>query len=199
MKAKLLLLVLTVVLAFALAGGATMAWFTDTATNAGNTFTAGTVDIYAHRTLGDPIPGPMFYTTVAEGTVVPGQPPHNSTGLWWPGRMVARNLSVRNPGSLQVRLHQVSAEITSINGAPPTANPALAASFAAKMHVKIYVAGHPHTRNLLNGFPDNLQVSDDTILHQFILFKRSLIHTSLVSLNLPDGIENVSKVNFRHP
>lgn len=144
MKKKLVLLTMTVLLMAALAGGATMALFTDTAANAGNTFTAGTVDIYAHRALGDPIPGPIFYTTDAEGIAAPGQDPLHPTGVWWPGRTVSRNLSVRNPGSLQVRLHQVSAEITSINGLPPAANPALAASFAGNMRVKISVASHPH-------------------------------------------------------
>jgi len=132
-----------VVLTAALVGGATMALFTDTALNAGNNFTAGTVDIYAHRTLGDPIPGPMFYTTDAEGIAAQGQDPLNPTGLWWPGRTVSRSLSVRNPGSLQVRLHQVSAEITSINGAPPAATPILAASFAGNMNVRIFVLGQP--------------------------------------------------------
>jgi len=56
---------------------------------------------------------------------------------------VSRILSVANPGSLQVRLHQVSAQITSINGAPPAANPALAESFASNMNVRIFVANHP--------------------------------------------------------
>jgi predicted ribosomally synthesized peptide with SipW-like signal peptide len=139
LKAKLFLLVLPVVLAAALVGGATMALFTDQAVNANNTFTAGTVDIGSFRATGDTIPGPMFYTTVSEGTV--SAPGKRATGLWYPGRKVSRNLSVFNQGSLQVRLHRVSAEITSINGDLPANNPALAASFANNMHVKIFEVG----------------------------------------------------------
>lgn len=45
LKAKLFLFVLTVVLAAALVGGATMALFTDTEANVGNTFTAGTLTL----------------------------------------------------------------------------------------------------------------------------------------------------------
>jgi predicted ribosomally synthesized peptide with SipW-like signal peptide len=151
LKAKLFLLVLTVVLVAALAGGATMAIFTDTAGNTGNTFAAGTVDIEADRGMGEPLPGPMFFTTLAEGATTPGgvfPHPANVTGPWWPGRTVSRSLEVRNLGSLEVRLNQVSAAIYSINGQPPTANPALAASFAGNMNVKIYVAGH-HTAKVL--------------------------------------------------
>jgi len=71
-KTKIFMSMLVIALAAALVGGATMAWFTDEATNVGNTFTAGTVDIVAHRGMGDPSLGPMFYTTFAEGTVPPG-------------------------------------------------------------------------------------------------------------------------------
>jgi len=138
---KIIITTITVMLFAALAGGATMALFTDVATNANNSFRAGTVDIAADRDLGDPIPGPMFYTTIAEGQP-PGQPPpFHPTGLWWPGRTVVRNLDVRNLGSLQVRINRVSAQIVSINGvAPPSA---LATSFANNMNVEIFVAGHP--------------------------------------------------------
>jgi predicted ribosomally synthesized peptide with SipW-like signal peptide len=175
LKAKLFLLVLTVVLGAALAGGATMAIFTDTAGNTGNTFAAGTVDIAADRDLGDPLPGPMFYTTIAEGATAPWQIPflednNLETGVWWPGRMVARNLDVRNLGSLQVRLNQVSAAIYSINGQPPTANPALAASFAGNMNVKIYVAGQfvsgQPSKVLYNGSLATLLTGPQTCIHK---------------------------------
>lgn len=152
MRNKIVLLTTIVLIAAALVGGATMAWFTDTETNATTTFTAGTVDITADRDLGDPIPGPMFYTTSAEGVATggttPGAPPlpANVTGPWWPGRTVTRILDVRNAGSLEVRLHQVSAEITSINGiqaSDPLYPSALATSFANRMRVRIYVFDIP--------------------------------------------------------
>lgn len=153
MKTKLFILVLAVLLVAGLAGGATVAIFTDTANNDGNTFTAGTVDIAADRDLGDPIPGPMFYTSIAEGAVEEGQEEllENVTGVWWPGRTVSRNLDVRNLGSLRVRLNQVSAAITSINGEDPAENQSLADYFADNMNVKIYVAGHPTSKVLFNG------------------------------------------------
>ena len=131
-----------VLLLAALAGGATMAWFTSTAANAPNTFTAGTVVIGADRGMGEPLPGPMFYTTAAEGQVGP-LPPLNATGSWFPGMSVTRSLEVRNVGTLQVRLHQVSAAISSINGLPPALNPALAAAFAANMDVKVRMLVDP--------------------------------------------------------
>jgi predicted ribosomally synthesized peptide with SipW-like signal peptide len=160
MKTKLFLLVLAVLLVAGLAGGATMAWFTDQATNGPNNFTAGTVNIEADRDLGDPIPGPMFYTTSAEGVTPAGEPPlpANVTGPWYPGRTVTRILDVRNAGSLEVRLHQVSAEITSVNGvsvSDPSYPSALATSFANKMNVRIHmmdmVGGTLQNVNLFNG------------------------------------------------
>jgi predicted ribosomally synthesized peptide with SipW-like signal peptide len=143
-----------------LAGGATMALFTDTASNTGNNFAAGTVNIEADRDLGDPIPGPMFYTTSAEGATPGGALPlpANVTGLWYPGRTVTRVLDVRNAGSLEVRLHRVSAAITSINGisvSDPNYPSALATAFANKMNVRIHmmdiVGGTLQNVNLFNG------------------------------------------------
>ncbi len=144
MRSKLTLIVAVVTVAAMLVGGVTMALFTDTANNPNNTFSAGTVDIRADRDLGDPLPGPMFYTTLPEGQGFPSQTAAlNPTGLWQPGMAVIRLLDVRNMGSLQVRLHQVSAEITSINGQPPMALPLLATSFANNMNVLIHVNGFP--------------------------------------------------------
>lgn len=170
MRLKLTLIVAVVMVAAMLVGGATAALFTDTASNAGNAFSAGTVDIAADRDLGDPIPGPMFYTTIAEGIAAPGQGPYllNPTGPWWPGRTVSRNLDVRNLGSLQVRLHQVSAEITSINGNPPSANPDLATYFAANMNVKIYVAGQPDSV-LYNGSLATLLAGPQASVHKPVI------------------------------
>jgi len=138
MKSKMFMSMLVIVLAAALVGGATMAWFTSAAANAPNTFAAGTVVISADRGLGEPLPGPMFYTTLAEGQVGP-LPPFNPTGPWFPGMTVTRNLEVRNIGTLQVRLNQVSAAIYSINGLPPALNPALAAGFLVGFVILIFL------------------------------------------------------------
>jgi len=166
---KIIITTITVMLFATLAGGATMALFTDVATNVNNRFSAGTVDIAADRALGDPIPGPMFYTTTAEGRH-PGHPlPHNPTGLWLPGRTVSRNLSVRNMGSLQVRINRVSAQIVSINGdAPPLA---LAASFAGNMNVKIFVIGQ-RDRVLYNGSLATL-LTPQTTVHRPVIAPRT--------------------------
>ena len=151
-----------------LVGGATMAFFTDVASNVNNRFSAGTVEIVAIRAMGEPIPGPMFYTTEAEGRL-PGQSGRiYPTGLWWPGRTVIRNLAVMNTGSLEVRLHKVSAQIESINGEIPTDAPVLSASFARNMNVKIFVAGHPVDRVLYNGSLATL-LNSRTTVHQPVI------------------------------
>lgn len=149
MRSKMILGLAVILIVASIGAGLTLAIFTDQDYNAENPFSAGTVDIAADRNLGDPIPGPMFYTTVEQGTILEGNDALNPTGVWWPGRMEYRNLDVRNMGSLQVRINRVSAEITSINGEAP--QPPLSESFAANMHVKIYVAGHPQTKVLYNG------------------------------------------------
>ncbi|MDB4895567.1 MAG: hypothetical protein JWN15_1829, partial [Firmicutes bacterium] len=48
--------------------------------------TAGTVNLNSWRDQGDTIPGPMFYTTAAEGATSPGGVPGlYPTGPWAPG------------------------------------------------------------------------------------------------------------------
>lgn len=139
MKSKIFLLVLSLVITISAVAGATYAWFTDSETSSENTFTTGTVDIEVDRE-NDYIPGPMFYTTAEEGATPDGTPGAFMTQLWVPGLMESRQLEVRNMGSLRVRLNQVGAEITSINGQEPSVLPALSASFAANMHVRIYTS-----------------------------------------------------------
>lgn len=171
MRYKLIASLSVVIAAGMLVGGATVALFTDQAMNVGNSFTAGTVDIDADRDLGDPIPGPMFYTTVAEGTM-PGQDPDDvghPTGQWYPGKEVSRLLIVRNMGSLRVRLHGVSAEITAITGLPSGADPALVAeSFAENMDVKIYVSGQP-TQVLYDGPLSDLVSAPQPAVHRPVI------------------------------
>lgn len=161
MRSKLILGLAVIIIVASIGVGVTLAIFTDQDYNSENIFSAGTVDIAADRNLGDPIPGPMFYTTVEQGTLPDGGDALNPTGVWWPGRTEYRNLDVRNMGSLQVRINRVSAEITSINGADP--QPPLSESFAANMHVKIYVAGHPQTKILYEGSLANLLTIRDCI------------------------------------
>ena len=104
-------LVLTVALG---AGYATYASFTSGAAAVSPTMRAGTVNVSVERDQGDAIPGPMFYTTPAEGTqeVDPYLPGINPTGLWYPGKSETRAMIVRNTGSLPFRIYGLSATIT---------------------------------------------------------------------------------------
>jgi len=97
---KQLILASSAVLAVALGVGTTLALFSDS-TSSTNNFTAGTLCITSERNDGDPVPGPMFYVTPAQGATpppvsVPGTLP---TGLWAPGDEHTRTLTVHNPNS----------------------------------------------------------------------------------------------------
>lgn len=80
MRTKMLMSMLLIVVAAALVGGATVAIFTDQATNTGNTFTAGTVNIEAGS------------TTLGVGA-----------GNMAPGDTVSSSFVVQNVGSLELR------------------------------------------------------------------------------------------------
>jgi len=134
---KLLFMAALVCLAAFLMGGATLAWFTSQDTNEGNEFIAGTVKITAERNLGDPIPGPMFYTTREQGNFSDPSWPDHATGQWYPGKTETRQLVVYNQGSLHVKLNGLSAEVTGID------DPALAQAWAEKMNVKVFVSSSP--------------------------------------------------------
>jgi predicted ribosomally synthesized peptide with SipW-like signal peptide len=131
MKRKLVLSAVLTVTVCLLVGGATFAYFTDQASNTGNTFTAGTVDITARRDMGDPLPGPMFYTTLEEGKTPTGGVPNWPTGLWHPGKSEIRTLIVENTGSLDAYLDGLSAVISNID------DPAIAQEFAGEMDVLV--------------------------------------------------------------
>jgi len=178
-RSKLILGLAAVIIVASVGAGVTLAIFTDQDMNVGNSFSAGTVNIAADRDLGDPIPGPMFYTTVGQGTLPGEDDAINPTGVWWPGRTENRNLDVRNMGSLQVRINRVSAQITSINGVAP--QPPLSESFAANMHVKIYVAGHPQTKILYNGSLANLLTIQDCI-HKPVIAPFTGLYPPMVQL-----------------
>lgn len=116
MKKKVIVLSMTFMLVCALVGGASYAWFTDSSTNSTTQIAAGTVDIDAQRNSSDPVPGPMFYTTLSEGTGEPWQTgydaPQYPTGQWKPGDSHLGTMTVRNVGTLPVRLTKIGAAIT---------------------------------------------------------------------------------------
>ena len=96
MKAKLLLLVLTVMLVAGLIGGATMALFTDTEANTNNTFTAGTLTLQVGS---GPQVVPINISNIAPGynTVDPIGPYY----VW-----VVRNTGTL-PGRLSITFSQI--------------------------------------------------------------------------------------------
>lgn len=123
MRLKLLITSMLIALAAALAGGATFSYFTDTASNTGNTFTAARISVVSWRDRGDSVPhqppvqwngwpGPMFYTTKEEGAY-PGPPEGKyPTGVWAPGDSWTRTLFVRNVDpEFVVRLEALSARL----------------------------------------------------------------------------------------
>ena len=88
MKTRIYVSMLVIALTAALIGGATMAWFTDTAVNTGNTFSAGTIDIDLVDHNGNEITTPIFnFTDIAPG---------------WVSRTVTVNME--NAGTLPMRV-----------------------------------------------------------------------------------------------
>lgn len=98
-------------------GGATFALFTSSATNDGNTATAGTVNINVTRDNGDPIPGPMFYPDFLDPLAhhpydkVDSHPSGESIGGWAPGDTIVRDMYLGNSGSLTARLVGIRAKM----------------------------------------------------------------------------------------
>lgn len=159
MKKRVLLLSLAVILLCGLVGGATYALFSDQATNSNNTFAAGTVKVNADRNLGDPVPGPMFYTTRDEGNFNdPTWLVDHATGLWYPGKSETRQLIIKNDGTLHFRIRGLSAALTGIS------DPAIATQFAGEMNVKIYVSNDANSV-LYNGSLATLLTGEQTVLH----------------------------------
>lgn len=115
MKKKLLIATMIFALVMALVGGATFALFTGSDSNEVKTFSAGTVEINIQRN-DDPVPGPMFYTTLEEGmgsdTQNGNRAPKFPTGEWAPGDKHVRGMTVLNTGSLTVKLDRIGAKIT---------------------------------------------------------------------------------------
>lgn len=115
-KKKLALLSATGLVGIGLTiSGATYALFTDSDTNTGNSFAAGTVDIAVDRNHGDYIPGPMFYPNSLDPD---GDHPYDNsevnpsgeaTGGWAPGDTVTRTMKLTNKGSLKVQVTGIKA------------------------------------------------------------------------------------------
>lgn len=90
----------------------TYALFSATTTNSDSIFTAGTVALTSWRDQGDTVPGPMFYTTPAEGQTPSGLPGLLPTGHWAPGDKHMRVLMVRNTGTLAAWLKSIQTDMT---------------------------------------------------------------------------------------
>lgn len=160
-KHKFMGYVLTGVLGLGLTvGGSTYALFTSSATNDGNTATAGTVNINVMRDNGDPVPGPMFYPDSLDPLAhhpydkVDTAPSGESIGGWAPGDVVVRDMYLGNSGSLTARLVGVRAKVresytqtttteegnttkTVSNGVTATSDPAAYNEFIDKMNITI--------------------------------------------------------------
>lgn len=98
MNKKLWLALASVATAVAVGVGGTFALFSASTTSTNN-FTAGTLCLTSDRNDGDPVPGPMFYVTAAQGQTPGGIPGTLPTGLWAPGDTHTRTLTVYNPTS----------------------------------------------------------------------------------------------------
>ncbi|HWI66285.1 MAG TPA: TasA family protein [Symbiobacteriaceae bacterium] len=127
---KKLLLATSAVLAVALGVGTTLALFSDTATSTNN-FTAGRLCITAERNDGDPVPGPMFYVTAAQGQTPGGIPGTLPTGVWAPGDTHTRTLTISNPTSCST----MGAWLTTIE---TTMHPGGYLPMADKLWVELY-------------------------------------------------------------
>lgn len=113
MRAKLwLTLGVLGVMALGITAG-TFALFSASSPASNNQFTAGTLSLDSVRDQGDTVPGPMFYTTPAEGQTPSGDPGLFPTGYWAPGDSKLRVLIVRNTGSLDAWLTSVGADYVS--------------------------------------------------------------------------------------
>lgn len=114
----------------ALGVGTTFALFSANVSS-NNDFVAGKLCITADRNDGDPVPGPMFYITPAQGQTPGGILGTLPTGLWAPGDTNTRTLTVSNPASCST----MGAYLTSISA---TMHPGGYLPMADKLMVEIY-------------------------------------------------------------
>lgn len=110
MRKRALFLAMAIVMAAVfIGGGITFALFTDSTGPVDAGFMTATLEIDGQRNLGDPIPGPMFYTTASEGE-------NHPTGPWAPGDEHHRVLQVENLGTISAWLKKVSATLDEKSG-----------------------------------------------------------------------------------
>lgn len=180
MKKKIILSAATVLLVGGLIGGSTFALFNASSTNSAQTFTAGTVNIDSYRDGFDTIPGPMFYTTSAEGATptTPGYPGLKPTGYWAPGDTHVRSLVVYNAGSLDVALNKVKAEINSDQ-----------ANMASQMDVAVYKI---LPKYLPDGTPFAPIPGDDT-LDEATLNRTSNVLNPFIMFGWAFGVEDLAQ------
>lgn len=139
--------------------GSTFALFSGSASNTGNSFTAGTLTMDVRRDNGDPVPGPMFYPDSLDPLAyhpydqVDTAPSGESIGGWAPGDVVVRDMYLINTGTLTAKLTGIRAKVrgaytqtttdsgrtasNTINGETSTSNKAAYDEFVSKMNIKI--------------------------------------------------------------
>ncbi|HWI50923.1 MAG TPA: TasA family protein [Symbiobacteriaceae bacterium] len=128
---KKLLLASAAFLAVAVGVGTTFALFSDS-TSSTNNLTAGTLCLSSERNDGDPVPGPMFYITPAQGATPPplSLPGSLPTGYWAPGDQHTRTLTIFNP----ISCSSMNAWLTSVQA---TMHPGGYLPMADKLWVEI--------------------------------------------------------------
>ena len=105
-KRALLSSVIALFLCFAMLLGTTYAWFTDSATSAGNTITTGTLDVELYRWTFDDTTGAVVATGLSE--LAKNDPTadtsvFNADVIWEPGHTEVAYLSIKNNGSLALK------------------------------------------------------------------------------------------------
>ncbi len=150
-----------------IAGGATYALFTDTASNTNNTFTTGTIKIEQDRDSGDTVPGPMFYSSASNTTNPKGDYPYDEytghdlggdiPGGWAPGDTVTRAMNIFNRGTLDAKVTKLKANVNSQGVKSGEAYD----EFISNMNIKVVYDGTVDRTlydgplsNLLNGWVD---------------------------------------------
>lgn len=98
MKRKLWLALSAVVATAAVGVGTSFALFS-ASVHGTQDFTSGTLCLTSERDDGDTVPGPMFYVTAAQGQTPSGVDGAYPTGVWAPGDVRTRTLTIYNPAS----------------------------------------------------------------------------------------------------
>lgn len=99
---KILISVMSIVTSLAMVGGATFAFFTDTATSTANTFSSGTLNLLVDD-ANEPTPAPSVTGSLTISDFAPGQ---STTGF----------ISLHNPGTLAIAEVELTADTTPTDG-----------------------------------------------------------------------------------